>query len=54
MNESNSKFDAELREENSEWGVRKLEDVETEARANNLKLVSNISMPANNLMLVFK
>ena len=51
---SNGAFDEDLRRRNPEWGVRSLEDVIELARAYGLELVERISMPANNLSLIFR
>ncbi len=51
---SNEAFDHDLRRRNPEWGVRDLEDVADLASAHGLELVERISMPANNLGLVFR
>ncbi|MBE9232367.1 DUF938 domain-containing protein [Cuspidothrix issatschenkoi LEGE 03284] len=51
---SNATFDQSLQAQNPEWGVRNLEDVVTAAEARNLTLRQTLSMPANNLSLVFK
>jgi SAM-dependent methyltransferase len=51
---SNAQFDASLRLRNPQWGVRNLEDVELEARANGLDLEKVIEMPNNNLSVVFR
>jgi SAM-dependent methyltransferase len=50
---SNAVFDTRLREENPEWGVRDLADVEALALRNGFVLRETIGMPANNLILVF-
>lgn len=50
---SNSVFDTRLRQENPEWGVRDLADVEALAARNGFALRETIAMPANNLILVF-
>jgi Protein of unknown function (DUF938) len=50
---SNADFDASLRARDPAWGVRNLADVSDLARAHGLDLVERISMPANNLSLVF-
>lgn len=50
---SNAVFDTKLREENPEWGVRDLADVEALANRNGLALHETVGMPANNLTLVF-
>jgi hypothetical protein len=51
---SNADFDAGLRARNPDWGVRDLADVSDLARAQGLDLVERISMPANNLSLIFR
>lgn len=52
--ESNTDFDASLRHQNPEWGVRDLEDVITVAADQNLVLQKIQPMPANNLSVIFK
>ena len=54
MTDSNIAFDESLKSRNPEWGVRDLEDVEARAALFNMRLVETISMPANNLCVVFK
>lgn len=51
---SNRVFDAQLRPMNSEWGVRDLDAVSSEARAFNLDLERTFQMAANNLISVFR
>ena len=51
---SNEAFDAWLRSENSEWGVRDLDDVAAAGEAHGLTLDTIVPMPANNLSLVFR
>jgi hypothetical protein len=51
--ESNAEFDARLRYENPEWGVRDLEEVIAIAAEQNLTLKTIKPMPANNLSVVF-
>ena len=51
---SNEAFDKSLRERNPQWGVRNLEDVVEIAEANNLKLQEIVTMPANNLSVIFR
>jgi len=50
---SNETFDADLRARNPAWGLRDLGDVTAEAQRAGLQLTEQISMPANNLLLVF-
>jgi len=51
---SNAEFDASLREQNPEWGVRNLEDVITVATAQNFGLKTVQPMPANNLSVILE
>ena len=51
---SNEAFDADLRQRNSAWGVRNLEDVQSHAGDHGLKLDDVIAMPANNLSLILR
>jgi cyclopropane fatty-acyl-phospholipid synthase-like methyltransferase len=51
---SNAAFDADLRARDARWGVRDLEAVVAEARANELAHVETVEMRANNLTLVFR
>lgn len=51
--ESNAEFDARLRYDNPEWGVRDLEEVSAIAAEQNLTLKTIKPMPANNLSVVF-
>ena len=54
MVESNKAFDTSLRERNSEWGVRSLEDVADVAASHGFRHALVQRMPANNLMLFFQ
>ena len=49
----NVSFDQSLRERNPDWGIRRREDVEAEARDAGFRLRQRYAMPANNLVLVF-
>jgi hypothetical protein len=51
---SNADFDASLRNQNPEWGVRDLEAVIDVAIAQNLVLQTVQPMPANNLSMIFQ
>ena len=51
---SNADFNADLTARDPAWGVRDVADVSNLARAHGLDLVERISMPANNLSLVFR
>jgi SAM-dependent methyltransferase len=50
---SNAAFDATLRAENPEWGVRDISDLRALAQDAGLTLTEIVPMPANNLVLVF-
>ncbi|BBA79747.1 hypothetical protein RGRSB_1296 [cyanobacterium endosymbiont of Rhopalodia gibberula] len=51
---SNQLFDESLRIQNQAWGVRNLEDVINISQQQGLKFVKKVSMPANNLSVIFK
>ncbi len=51
---SNEAFDAQLRRQNPEWGLRDLEAVVKVAEENGLRLTEIAEMPANNLSVVFR
>ena len=51
---SNAAFDSALRAENSEWGLRDLEEVDAVAKEQGFDLAETIEMPANNLSLLFR
>jgi SAM-dependent methyltransferase len=50
---SNAAFDATLRAENPNWGVRDIDELQTLAHAAGLTLRETVPMPANNLVLAF-
>lgn len=50
---SNERFDATLRAENPDWGVRDIGDLSALAQKAGLSLSETAAMPANNLVLVF-
>ncbi|XP_037094466.1 methyltransferase-like 26 [Pollicipes pollicipes] len=52
--QSNVVFDARLRAENKEWGVRDIRDLRQAAAPHGLKLHAEVDMPANNKLLVWK
>mgnify|MGYP005991583379 CR=1 FL=1 len=54
MVESNVSFDESLRRRNAEWGVRDLEAVAQAAQRVGIQLERTVSMPANNLCVVFR
>jgi len=51
---SNAVFDTSLRQQDAEWGVRDIADVEKLADGEGLRLVETRDMPANNMMLAFQ
>jgi hypothetical protein len=51
---SNAVFDTSLRQQDAEWGVRDVADVEKLAHRVGLVLTEIVAMPANNLILVFE
>jgi hypothetical protein len=51
---SNLAFDESLRQRNPEWGLRRVEDFATEARARDFDFEDQREMPANNMMLLFR
>jgi SAM-dependent methyltransferase len=50
---SNAVFDTSLRQQDAEWGVRDIADVEKLAAGVGLALIETLPMPANNMILVF-
>jgi Protein of unknown function (DUF938) len=51
---SNAAFDESLKMQNSEWGVRDIEEVIAVASKHNLNFLNTYQMPANNLSVVFE
>lgn len=51
--ESNRRFDAGLKSENPEWGLRDIVDLKKIAAKNGIELVQKYDMPANNKTLVW-
>jgi hypothetical protein len=51
---SNTAFDASLRAQDPEWGVRDLDEVAALGQRNGLTLQEQVPMPANNLSLIFR
>lgn len=49
----NLAFDADLRQRDPRWGIRRLADVCVQAAAAGLALRERVAMPANNLLLAF-
>jgi SAM-dependent methyltransferase len=50
----NEAFDAGLRRDNPEWGVRDTAELRTLGEANGLRFAELVEMPANNAILVFE
>jgi SAM-dependent methyltransferase len=50
---SNAVFDTSLRDNNPEWGVRDIADLQALAESVGLSLIEIAEMPANNLVLTF-
>jgi SAM-dependent methyltransferase len=50
---SNAVFDSSLRDQDAEWGVRDIDDLEKLGEGVGLNLIETVEMPANNLILVF-
>jgi hypothetical protein len=51
---SNLEFDQQLKQRDPEWGLRRVEDFEAEAVKRGFLLEQVRTMPANNLMLLFR
>ena len=47
----NLAFDADLRQRDASWGLRRLSDLRAQAQACGLELHERVAMPANNLLL---
>ena len=52
--QSNAKFDAHLRAEDSQMGIRDMAMIESLANLHEMLLEHRLAMPANNFILVFK
>src|SRR5678815_2214462 len=52
--ESNEAFDRSLRDRNSEWGVRDINDIRHVAEEHGMMLAEIEPMPANNMILIFE
>ncbi len=52
--DSNALFDAHLRAEDSQMGIRDMAAIETLANLHHMQLEQKLVMPANNFILVFK
>lgn len=50
---SNEAFDQSLRSQNPDWGVRNLDTVAELAQKNQFRLSETVTMPANNLSVIF-
>jgi hypothetical protein len=51
---TNEAFDADLQARDPRWGLRRLSAVQAEAGAVGLVWRESVSMPANNLLVVFQ
>ena len=51
---SNAEFDASLRRDNPDWGVRDTADLRKLGAANGVRLAELVEMPSNNAILVFE
>ena len=51
---SNEDFDLSLRSRDASWGIRNLDDVALEARRQGLHLIKTVTMPANNLSVIYR
>ena len=51
---SNAAFDASLKRQNANWGVRDLSDIEAEGTAHGLFLERVVEMPSNNFCLILR
>jgi SAM-dependent methyltransferase len=51
---SNQAFDAQLRAQNTAWGIRDLADVTALAERHGLGLAETVAMPANNFSVIFR
>jgi SAM-dependent methyltransferase len=51
---SNNDFDVWLKAQNPEWGIRDLADVTALAQRHDLHLSETVTMPANNLSVIFR
>ena len=54
ISESNKLFDKALKIQNSDWGVRNLEEVNKQAIINGFQKKQIITMPSNNFTLIYK
>lgn len=52
--QSNADFDAMLRRNDPEWGLRNMEDVAEEAAQHGLEFQRDVAMPANNFSVIFQ
>jgi SAM-dependent methyltransferase len=51
---SNQEFDAYLRSQNPEWGIRDLGEMRALAGRHGLTLIETVAMPANNLTVILR
>ena len=50
----NARFDAQLRQQDRQMGIRDMNDIESLSNDHRMDLEQKISMPANNFLLVFR
>ncbi len=51
---SNAAFDADLRRQNAEWGIRPIEGLSELAQSRGFSAAAIVPMPANNFSLIFR
>lgn len=51
---TNLDFDSDLKRRDPEWGLRHVEEFDTEAETRGLRLEETRPMPANNMMLLLR
>lgn len=54
LSDANAEFDANIRGENPQWGVRDLDAVDAAAKAAGLSLADIVDMPRENFMLILR
>uniref|UniRef100_A0A0P4W936 Methyltransferase type 12 domain-containing protein n=1 Tax=Scylla olivacea TaxID=85551 RepID=A0A0P4W936_SCYOL len=52
--ESNVAFNESLKSQNAEWGLRDIDDLEKEAKKNNMTFDAMFNMPSNNKILIWQ
>ena len=54
IDDDNKEFDATLKMNNPEWGIRDLRDLEAEASRSEIILEKVVDLPANNKLVIWK